>query len=284
MKLKARAKAFLERLHSQKPLIMGILNVTPDSFSDGGEFYSVEAACQRALRMVEEGAEIIDIGGESTRPGSDRVPAEEQLRRVLPVIEALAPQLPDHVYISIDTSKRNVARAALDCGAVMINDVFAGRDDPEILRLAAEHGVPIVLMHMQGTPKTMQDNPTYSDVVTEVEQFLRERIEAAKAAGVEDHQIVLDPGIGFGKRRDNNLRLLAHLDRFVALGYPILLGTSRKRFMGAVLEERDPKKLLAATVATTALGVWQGVRIFRVHDVNPNRDALEVTWAILEQR
>lgn len=280
----SKIERLIARLKEPRPLIMGILNVTPDSFSDGGEFLEVERAVAHALRMVEEGAEIIDIGGESTRPGSDPVPEEEQLRRILPVIRALAPELKGEVFISVDTSRSRVARAALEAGASMINDVFAGRDDPEILKLAAESGAPIVLMHMQGTPKTMQESPFYHDVVAEVEAFLKERTEAARRAGVREKQIVIDPGIGFGKRREDNLKLLAHLDRLTRLGYPVLLGTSRKRFMGALLEESDPKRLLAPTVATTALGVWQGVRIFRVHDVRPNRQALQVAWAILEQR
>ncbi len=265
-------------------MIMGILNVTPDSFSDGGQYAAAEAALKQALAIVEAGAEVIDVGGESTRPGSERVPAEEQLRRVLPVIESLVPALPSGVSISIDTTLSPVAEAALKAGAEIINDVSAGRDDPAIFQLAAEHGVCMVLMHMQGSPKTMQDNPGYEDVVAEVLDFLLQRVEIAQSQGISPENLILDPGIGFGKRKIDNLKLLAHLERFVAAGFPVLLGTSRKRFMGSILEISDPKELVSATVATTTLGVLAGVKIFRVHDVRENRQALEVTWSIQQSR
>lgn len=279
-----QAMRFLERLNQDKPMLMGILNVTPDSFSDGGRYLEVSAALAQGLKLAEEGAEIIDVGGESTRPGADSVAAEEQIRRVIPVIEALAAALPEDRFISIDTTAAKVAEAAVQAGATLINDVSAGRDDPQMFQLAARYRLPIVLMHMQGTPKTMQANPVYQDVVSEVLQFLQARVEAAQRAGVAQEQILIDPGIGFGKRKSDNLKLLAHIDRFVATGLPVLLGTSRKRFMGQVLEVTDPTELISATVATTALGVMVGVKVFRVHDVRENRQALEVAWAIRKER
>ncbi len=275
---------FLTRLHDPRPMIMGILNVTPDSFSDGGRYTAVAAAVAQGVRMAAAGAEIIDVGGESTRPGAERVAAAEQIRRVLPVIEALRAELPEGCFISIDTTLAPVAEAALDAGADFVNDVSAGRDDPALLDLMARRGVAIVLMHMQGTPKTMQNDPRYQDVVTEVRDFLLRRAEAARQAGIPREAIVLDPGIGFGKRRSDNLALMAHLDTLTATGYPILLGTSRKRFMGAVLEVSEPTELVSATVATTALGVMAGVRIFRVHDVKENHQAMTVAWAIRQAR
>lgn len=261
------------------PSIMGILNLTPDSFSDGGRFTDPEAAVAYGLGMAEEGADIVDVGGESTRPGSERVPAAEQRRRVLDVIGALRARLSPQVAISIDTTLAEVAEAAADAGATILNDVSAGRDDPDIFRLAAERGMTLVLMHMQGKPSTMQDAPSYEDVVTEVCAFLLERAEVALAAGIARNRIVLDPGIGFGKERVHNLALIAGLDRLVATGYPILLGASRKRFMGAICREA-PHSLAGATCATTALGTMQGVRIFRVHDVRANRQAADVAWAL----
>ena len=259
---------------------MGILNVTPDSFSDGGKYQQVDTAVRRTERMLAEGADIIDIGGESTRPGSDPVSSEEQIRRVIPVITAIHKQFADDVLISIDTTSSTVANAALAAGAKLINDVSAGRDDPAILSLASQKGVPIILMHSLGTPKTMQDKPYYEDVVTEVIDFLRSRIDAAFAAGVEKNKILIDPGIGFGKRKQDNLDLLANLDKFVELGFPVLLGTSRKRFMGSICNVTEPSELVTATAITTALGVMAGVKLFRVHDIKENRQAADVAWAI----
>lgn len=265
---------------TRRPLIMGILNATPDSFSDGGRHGTVEAAVAHGLVMAEEGADIIDVGGESTRPGSDPVSAAEQIARVVPVIRQLRAGLPDAIAISIDTTRAEVAAAALDAGADFINDVSAGRDDPDLFALAAQRRVALVLMHMQGSPKTMQDDPRYEAVVDEVLEFLLERCRAAQAAGVAPERLILDPGIGFGKRRDDNLKLMASLDRFTATGHRVLLGTSRKRFMGSVCGETRPQQLVAATVATTALGVMAGVDLFRVHDVRENRQAADVTHAI----
>lgn len=270
-----------ERTGQGRPLIMGILNVTPDSFSDGGRYDSVEAAVARALLMVGEGADIIDVGGESTRPGSSRVSAGEQLDRVIPVIQALRDRLPSSCLISIDTTLADVAEAAVGAGAGLINDVSAGLDDPRILNVAATRAVPIVLMHRQGNPETMQDDPRYGDVVAEVRALLLDRVGEALRAGVSRDSIVLDPGIGFGKKKEHNLRLMAALEEFVALGYPVLLGASRKRFMGAICQEQRPEELLGATVATTALGTRAGVQIFRVHDIKPNRQAADVAAAIL---
>jgi len=260
--------------------MMGIVNATPDSFSDGGLFADPECALHHAQDMVMQGADIIDVGGESTRPGAVPVDAAGQIARVIPVIEALRNSLPADLLISIDTSLAEVAAAALDAGASIINDVTAGLTDPGLLQLAAGRGVPIVLMHMQGTPRTMQDNPQYLNVVEEVLGFLIGRAEAAQAAGVAKENIILDPGIGFGKRKDDNLTLLANLGRFTATGYATLLGTSRKRFMGAVCNETRSRELVAATVATTALGVMAGINIFRVHDIRENRQAADVAFAI----
>lgn len=258
---------------------MGILNVTPDSFSDGGKYSDVTAALQQAAVMIAEGADIIDIGGESTRPGSNPVSSEEQIRRTIPVIQAIRKQFNDAI-ISIDTTLSAVAEAALEVGASLINDVSAGQNDPAILSLTAKKAVPIILMHSQGTPKTMQENPYYEDVVTEVIVFLKSRIDAALAYGINADNILIDPGIGFGKRKQDNLELLANLDKFAALGFPVLLGTSRKRFMGAICSVSDASELVTATAVTTALGVMAGVQLFRVHDVKENRQAADVALAI----
>ena len=265
---------------AERPLIMGILNVTPDSFSDAGQFQVVDQAVNHARRMLAEGADIIDVGGESTRPGSERVDVTEQKARVIPVIESIHAEFPDAI-ISIDTTLSDVAESALAAGAGMINDVSAGRDDAGMFELIADRNCPYCLMHMQGTPGTMQDDPSYDDVVEEIKAFLLERAEAAIAAGVDKTNIILDPGIGFGKSRDHNLVLMANLGVFVATGYPILLGASRKRFMGSICEGSRPDELVAATCATTVIGLQAGVRIFRVHDVKENRQALDVAWHVI---
>jgi dihydropteroate synthase len=274
-----------ERLkQGDRPLIMGILNVTPDSFSDGGLYMRPLQALARAERMIKEGADILDIGGESTRPGSDPVSVGEQRARVVPVLENLRRNLAVDCLISIDTTQSKVAEVALAKGADIINDVSAGRDDPAMFSLVAERDVPLILMHMQGTPKTMQEDPRYQAVLDEVLAFLEARAAAALRAGVREENIILDPGIGFGKRREDNLALLAGLDRLVATGRPVLLGASRKRFMGAICSEARADELVAATVATTALGVMSGVRIFRVHDVRENRQAADVAYEIRKAR
>jgi dihydropteroate synthase len=273
----------IHSIHGDRPLIMGILNVTPDSFSDGGKYSGLAAALQQVELMLSEGADMIDIGGESTRPGSEPVSANEQIERVVPVIKAIRQQWASDILISIDTTLSAVAKAALDAGADIINDVSGGRADAAILTLAAATGAPIILMHSQGEPKTMQDSPHYDNVVEDVLSALDESINMALKAGVKKEAIAIDPGIGFGKRKQDNLDLLAHLDRLVATGFPVLLGTSRKRFMGTICAINEPSELVTATAVTTALGVMAGVQMFRVHDVKENRQAADVAWAIKER-
>ena len=268
---------------SAAPLIMGILNVTPDSFSDGGRYTNIDAAMQQVDLMIQEGVDIIDIGGESTRPGSESVTAIEQIQRVVPVIQAIHSAYPS-MTVSIDTMLSAVATTAIQAGARMINDVSAGLVDTQMLSVAAANACPIILMHMQGTPKTMQDNPHYDDVLPDIKLALQLRIDAALTAGINSEHIAIDPGIGFGKRKQDNLSLLAHLDQFVAMGFPVLLGTSRKRFMGNICNVSEPSELVTATAVTTALGVMAGVQIFRVHDVKANRQAADVAWAIKQAK
>jgi len=260
------------------PLVVGILNATPDSFSDGGDFERVEAAASRAEKMLDEGAAIIDVGGESTRPGSDPVSPEEERRRVVPTIEAILEAHPDAV-VSIDTYRASTAESALDAGASLVNDVSALRD-PDMAPLVAERGVPMVLMHMLGDPKTMQKDPRYGDVVAEVRDFLARKAEEAVAAGVAEADVILDPGIGFGKTLEHNLLLLKHLDEIVGLGFPVLVGASRKGFLGKLTGADDPKDRLFGTVATTVLAYQKGAALFRVHDVRPNVEVLAVAAAV----
>ena len=271
-------------LQQSKPLIMGILNVTPDSFSDGGKYNDLDTAIRHGKQMIDEGADIIDIGGESTRPGSERVSPQEQINRVVNIIEAINETMPEHVEISIDTTRSEVAEAALHAGATIVNDVSGGNDDPAVIDLCVEKKCPYIIMHMQGTPGTMQDNPTYDDVVKEIEQFLISRAELCLDKGIKKENLCIDPGIGFGKTREHNLLLLNNLDKYVATGYPVLLGTSRKRFMGTICKVNTPEELIGATTATTALGIINGVKIFRVHDVKPNRQAADVAWAIMNAK
>ena len=262
-----------------KPLLMGIVNVTPDSFSDGGEFFSIDVAVKHAVKMAEQGADILDVGGESTRPGAGRVTAADQIDRVIPVIEGIRELLPD-IPISIDTTLAEVASAAIAAGAGMLNDVTAGLDDEAMLPLAASSGLPVILMHMQGEPATMQDNPHYDEVVGEILEHLLARAQAAEEQGVTRGNIIIDPGIGFGKTRQNNLDLIANLDRFVQSPYRVMLGASRKRFMGSICKIDKYSELVGATCATTTLGTMAGVHIMRVHDIRENRQALDVAWAI----
>ncbi len=264
----------------QSPLIMGILNVTPDSFSDGGRYVSTRDAVARGLEMIDEGAEIIDIGGESTQPGSERVDAVEQKRRILDVISALSQEISNDVLISVDTTLSDVAEAALDAGAGFVNDVTGGTDDADLMRLVAERNVPYCIMHMQGRPDNMQDNPSYENTAKEVKDFLVTQALKMQDLGLSKNNIILDPGIGFGKRTQHNLELLKHLNQICATDYSVLLGTSRKRFMGEVCATKDPAQRMPATCATTALGVEAGARIFRVHDVWQNRQAADVSYAI----
>jgi dihydropteroate synthase len=259
--------------------IMGVVNVTPDSFSDGGAFEDHVAAIAHGRRLVAEGAAIVDVGGESTRPGADPVSVAEELRRVLPVVEGVA-GLGLGAQISIDTMKLAVAEAAVDAGASYVNDVSAFRHDPDLAGLVADRGVDCCLMHMLGEPRTMQQDPRYDDVVDDVKAFLEERMAAATAAGVAEERIQLDPGIGFGKTLEHNLELLRRLDELVALGRPLVIGTSRKSFLGR-LTGRDVTERVHATVATSVMAFERGARVFRVHDVAATADALTVANATL---
>ena len=259
------------------PRVMGIVNVTPDSFADGGEHATVEAAIAHGLQLAEEGADILDIGGESTRPGAEDVSLEEELRRVVPVIEALAQRV--SIPVSIDTSKPEVMRAAVAAGAGMVNDVFGLRREGA-LEAAAELGVPVVLMHMQGEPRTMQANPEYDDVVGEVHRFLAERIFAAEMAGVAKANLLVDPGFGFGKATAHNLQLLARLRRFTELGVPVLAGLSRKKSIGEITGRTDPRDRVFGSVAAHLVAAQNGAAILRVHDVAATVDALKVWNAV----
>jgi dihydropteroate synthase len=254
---------------------MGVVNVTPDSFSDGGMFLDADAAVEHGHRLLSEGADILDIGGESTRPGADPVSEDEELRRVLPVVERLAGQ---GARMSIDTAKAAVARAALGAGAEIVNDVTAFRHSPEMAGLVADTGAGCVLMHMLGEPRTMQDDPRYDDVVSDVRAFLEERLAFAVDEGVAEERVWLDPGIGFGKTMDHNLELLRRLDEIVAIGRPVVIGTSRKSFLGK-LTGRPERERVAATVATNVMALERGASVFRVHDVAQTRDALTVAAA-----
>ena len=258
---------------------MGIVNVTPDSFSDGGLFLQAERAIAHGRELAEAGADILDIGGESTRPGAEAVSTEVELERVVPVVEALCDSGGPSVPISIDTSKAPVAAAALDAGAAIVNDVTALRGDPELAGLCADRGPILVLMHMLGDPRTMQDDPRYDDVVADVRAFLAERIEVATAAGVDEERIWIDPGIGFGKTVEHNLELLRRLGELAELGRPIVVGTSRKRFLGS-LTGREATERLGGTIATNVLALAEGADVFRVHDVAEVRQALD-TGAVL---
>jgi dihydropteroate synthase len=263
------------------PVLVGVLNVTPDSFSDGGDFLHPDAAASRAAAMLEEGARIIDVGGESTRPGSERVTPEEEARRVVPVVERIVAERAEAI-VSIDTYRAGIAEAALEAGASIVNDVSALRGDPRMAGVVAEARCPVILMHMLGEPKTMQQNPGYDDVVREVRGFLAKRAEHAVASGVSEENIILDPGIGFGKTLEHNLALLNHLDSIVELGFPVLVGASRKSFIGRITGVQEARERLFGTVATTVLAYERGATLFRVHDVRANREALAVARAVLD--
>jgi dihydropteroate synthase len=266
-------------LDLSRPLVMGILNVTPDSFSDGGDFISPDAALERARQMVGEGADIIDVGGESTRPGAAPVSLEQELERVIPVIEAISRELP--VPVSIDTSKAGVMSGAVSAGAGLINDVAALRGEGA-LEVAAKSGVPVCLMHMQGGPRTMQESPEYQDVVSDIRQFLGERIKACQAAGISRDRIVLDPGFGFGKTLGHNLELLRRLEEFSDIGLPLLVGISRKSMIGALLGDVPVTERLYGSLAAAVLAVERGAGILRVHDVKPTVDAIRVAQAVMQ--
>ena len=261
----------------KRALLMGILNVTPDSFSDGGLYFDKEKAIAHGRQMMEEGADLIDIGGESTRPGSKPIPLEEEIRRVLPVIEGLAKQ--GGVPLSVDTCRSAVAKRAIDVGAEMINDISGLHGDPALAQIAAKEDVPIILMHMRGTPETMQKDVRYESLFSEILLFLKESIEKAESAGIDPNQMVIDPGIGFGKTLEHNLLLLKHLPEFRVLGKPILLGTSRKSFIGKILNEEVDQRL-EGTLSTIAIGVLKGAHIIRCHDVLPAKKVMAVADAI----
>ena len=263
---------------ANRGVIMGVINVTPDSFSDGGNFTAASAAVDHGLRLVDEGAEILDIGGESTRPGAAPVTAEEELLRVLPVIEGLAAKT--GAALSIDTSKASVARAAVAAGAEIINDVTALQGDDDMAHVAAESACAVVLMHMRGTPRTMQQDPHYDDVVAEVSAHLAQRVDAARAAGIVADRIAIDPGIGFGKTVEHNLQLIAGLGSFAALGHSVLLGVSRKSFLATAAQCQNVEDRDVPTAVLTAEGFRLGARIFRVHDPRPNVQALRLAESL----
>jgi dihydropteroate synthase len=255
-----------------QPLLMGIVNVTPDSFSDGGHFFGREAAIEHGLKLLDEGAVMLDIGGESTRPYSTPVEEAEELSRVIPVVEGIHRARPEAI-LSIDTSKAAVARAAIAAGAEIINDVTGLEGDPEMLPLAVESKAGICAMHMQGTPQTMQDNPAYTDIVAEIHDYLRQRRDVLLAAGIGRERICLDPGIGFGKTHEHNVTLMANCHRFHDLGQPLLVGHSRKGFIGQLLGDKEAPRLFGTLGAALALAV-QGVQVLRVHDIRPLKEAL----------
>jgi dihydropteroate synthase len=259
------------------PKLMGVVNVTPDSFSDGGLYFEAGAAVAHGEQLARDGACILDVGGESTRPGAEKVPADEELRRVVPVVEALAGET---VQISIDTSKASVAEAALGAGAEIVNDVTALRGDPEMAALCADREATVVLMHMAGSPRTMQLNPVYDDVVADVKAFLGARVEAAMGAGVAEERIWLDPGIGFGKTAEHNLELLRRLSELRELGRPLVVGTSRKSFIGK-LDGSAASERLGGTIASSVLAAAEGAEVLRVHDVAELGQAMAVAAAIL---
>ena len=260
--------------------IMGILNVTPDSFSDGGQYAEQGAALEHAREMVSQGADILDIGGESTRPGADPLTEEEELRRIIPIIERLSSE--QRGPISVDTYKSSVAEKALQAGASIVNDISGLRFSPDMARVVADHGAAVVLMHIKGTPRDMQVNPVYGDLIGEIMDYLDESAGIALKAGVGRDRIMIDPGIGFGKTLEHNLTILERLDEFRALGFPIVLGTSRKRFIGTVLDIAEPKDRIEGSAATVALGIQRGARIVRVHDVGYMTKVARMTDAIVK--
>jgi dihydropteroate synthase len=261
------------------PQIMGILNVTPDSFSDGGLFLSVDAALNKAHQMVKDGATIIDIGGESTRPGADPVSVPEELDRVLPIVEKIRAELP--ILISVDTSKAQVMREAIAAGADMINDVMALRGEGSIAAVASSDTVQICLMHLQGEPRTMQHNPHYDNVVNDIKTFLLERIQTCLEAGIAKNRLILDPGFGFGKTLEHNLLIMKKLQQFTELGYPVLVGVSRKSMIGQVLNKPVTERLYGS-LALAVLAITKGATIIRTHDVAATMDALKMTHAVLQ--
>ncbi len=266
-------------LKLNRPLIMGIVNVTPDSFSDGGDVFGAEAAIARGFEQITQGADIIDVGGESTRPGAATVSSEDECNRIEPVVSALAKS---GAVVSIDTRHASVMEAAISAGAKIVNDVTALEGDPRSLDVVVKNNVSLAIMHMQGEPQTMQENPVYDDVVVEVRNYLLERLKVCEDAGLSVSQIAIDPGIGFGKTVDHNLSLLNHLDEFTTLGSPLLLGVSRKRFIGSLNNNEPPKERFPGSMAAALAGINRGVNIVRVHDVVETKQALNV-WQAIEK-
>lgn len=271
-----RARSY-EFIFPRPALIMGIINVTPDSFSDGGNFLDTDKVVAHGLRLVKEGAEILDMGGESTRPGAEQISEAEELKRVIPVIKQLATMV--SVPISIDTVKPSVARAALTAGASIVNDVGANRNDDEMWRIVADAGAGYICMHMQGSPQTMQANPVYTNVIEEVENFFRDRLERLKRCSITGDQVIFDPGIGFGKTLEHNLRLIANLGKFTGIGRPLLIGISRKSFIGKLLGT-DVAERLPASISSTCKAVEEGANIVRTHDVAPTIQAVRMFEAL----
>lgn len=265
-----------KRIHSSKkfPLIMGILNVTPDSFSDGGDYFAEEKAIEHAIEMFDQGADIIDIGGESTRPGSERVPLEKELQRTIPIIKTLSEEI--SIPISIDTYKAAVAEKALENGATIVNDISGMTFSEDIAGVVSDYECPVIISHIKGTPKNMQKNPHYDNCLQEIKNYFQERLDYAREQGIQPKKIVLDPGIGFGKRLVDNLALIRDIDFFYNLEKPMLVGTSRKSFIGEILDEDNPKKRLYGSLATFAYLALKNIDILRVHDVKPARELLEV--------
>lgn len=264
-------------------LIMGVINITPDSFSDGGLYFKLDDALDHAKKLITEGADILDIGGESTRPGANPISVQEEIDRTIPVIESLKKFDPQCV-ISIDTYKFEVAEKAILAGAEIINDISGLSFDSNMVKLVAEHKIPVVIMHMKGTPKNMQDNPHYDDLLFDINNFFKKQIEFAKSKGVKDEQIILDPGIGFGKSFDNNFEIIKNLNLINSLGYPVLIGTSRKAFIGNILNNAPIQDRLFGTAATVSIGINNGARIFRVHDVYQMKQVAIVTEKLIGLR
>lgn len=262
----------------ERTLIMGILNVTPDSFSDGGDYFLPDSAIHRGVDLLQAGADILDIGGESTRPGAESVSASEEVHRLGPVISGIL-NTRSNAVISVDTTKAAVADQMLNLGAKIINDISGMQFDDEMPGVIAKHQCPVVLMHIQGTPRTMQTNPVYDDVITDILQYFTQRIEWAKSSGIKDRQIILDPGIGFGKTVEHNLQIIANLKRFTSLGYPVMVGASRKSFIGKILDLSVDQRL-GGSLAAAVISVWNGAKILRVHDVTETVRALRLTDAL----
>ncbi len=272
-------KKTLEELFKKEYIFMGVLNVTPDSFSDGGMYLNLEKALLHVEKMISEGADIIDIGGESSRPGAEPVSEKEELRRVLPIIKAVRNKFPQ-ILISVDTYKSSVAKASIEAGADIINDISAMRFDDNMVKVVKKYNTPVVLMHMKGTPRNMQKNPQYKDVVAELMDFFSERINFALKNGIKKENIIIDPGIGFGKNLEHNLSILKNIDKFLKFNVPVLLGASRKSYIGMITNENNPQKRIYGTIATNLFAFSKGIKFFRIHDIYEHKQALDVFIAI----